>query len=264
MYDKLNTALERVSDAHLQEAEDYKKKIHGWVRYVAAAAVLALVMGALAFWPVGEENYVTGPGLLSIRAYALDEKEISEVNSTVLEEGVELPWEYVWSPAINIVRGLPIKLDFPTDGYEDAKITLEISTSGGSFYGEPVRCQDPITKEYYWSDNLYLGSNFTISNNCTLYWGIFSATYNSAEQKYTPGGDLARGSSYLDIIIRADDMIIGYAVVEIYELPQDEAPKFSYKARVIDMVSFPKVDGAYQPITRRYINKLLKEIHQTV
>ena len=233
------------------------------LRLVAAAAVVALVIGALAFWPAGEKEYVTGPGLLTIRAYALNENEISDINSTVLEEGVELPWEYVWSPAINVMStGLPIKLEFPEAEFEGAKISLEVTVSGGSVFGESVRLQDPATGKYYWSDNPYLGDTFTIENNSTLYWQFFSTKFHVLKNEYTHGSPFARGKSYLDIIIRADDYIVGYAVVEIYELPKEEAPAFRYKARVLSIISFPQVEGAYQVISRRDVYNKIIETHR--
>lgn len=239
-------------------------------KVAAAAAMVAILIGVVAGLPFGlmdDEEYVTAPGTLSIRAYALDENEISEVNSTVLKEGVELPWEYVWGPGINIVRGLPIKLDFPTEGYGDAKITLEVSTTGGSFFGKPVRYQDPITKEYHTSDYPYLGNNFTTGNNYTIYWNIFSKTVDPLTGKEVYDYDAPR-KSYVDIVIFADDIIVGYAVVEIYELlPEGESNYIDgvhrgYLSRVVEIVSFPKVDGEFQPVSRRYVEKKFNELHQ--
>lgn len=264
MFEKMNAAMEQVTDDYLLEAEEYEKKSRPtWVRFAAAAAVLALVIGAIAFWPAGEQDYVTGPGLLAIRAYALNENEISEINSTVLEEGVELPWEYTWSPVINVVStGLPIKLEFSELEFEGAKISFDVEVSGGSVFGEAVRLQDPVTGKYYWSENPYLGDTFTVENHTTLYWQFYSTKYNIWKNEYTHGKPFVHGKSYLDIIIRADDYIVGYAVLEIYELSEDEAPTFRYKARVLTITSFPKVEGEYQSVSRRYVEKKFEEIHQ--
>ena len=230
-------------------------------KVAAAAAMVAILIGVVAGLPFGlmdDEEYVTAPGTLSIRAYALDENEISEVNSTVLKEGVELPWEYVWSPAINIVDGLPIKLDFPTEGYEGMRISLDISVSGGSFYREPRHYIDPETNEFIADENTNVGSEFTLNNNSTVYWTLYSTKYDKSSGKYEYDGTLARDSSFVDIIIRADDIIVGYSVIEIYELPES----LSYKARIIDMKCFPKVDGEFQPVSRRYVEKKFNELHQ--
>lgn len=267
----LYDAISDIDPALIQEATMTRQArvLRTVWRVAAAAAMVAILIGALAGLPFGltdDEEYVTAPGALSIRAYALDENEISEISSTVLEEGVELPWEYVWSPVINSLRGLPIKLDFPTEGYGDAEITLEISTTGGSFFGKRVRYQDPDTLEYYMGDYPYLGSNFTISNNYTIYWNTFSKTVDSLTGKEIYVHEPPR-HSYVDITILADGIIVGYAVVEIYEqLPEGESNYIDgvhrgYLFRVVEIVNFPQVDGEYQTVTRGYVEKKCEELH---
>ncbi|MBQ8579686.1 MAG: hypothetical protein IJ448_03220 [Oscillospiraceae bacterium] len=250
----IKQAVLRIPDSYEQSMPAPRR--HGWVRLAAMAAVIAIIIGVVTLWPGSEENYITGPGLLSIRAYALDEREISEANSTVLKEGVELPWNYAWSPGINVVRGLPIQLDFPDECFDDAIITLQISTTGGSFYGEPVRYLDPISQKYGFTDHPLLGSSFSAANHSKIYWFMNSGYYDPNTQKYVFSDDIARGSSYVDIVIQADGQIVGYAVVEVYEL------SLSYKARVVEMASFPKIDGEYQFVTMDYMSKLFKEIHE--
>ncbi len=259
----IKQAVLRIPDCYEQSMPAPRR--HGWVRLAAMAAVIAIIVGVVTFWPGSEENFITGPGLLSIRAYALDEREISEANSTVLEEGVELPWNYAWSPGINVVRGLPIQLDFPDECFDDAIITLQISTTGGSFIGELVQYKNPVTQKYELANN-YLGDSFSVSNHTKIYWFLNPADYDPKKQEYTFGTEIARGSSYVDIVIRADGQIVGYAVVEIYEVPRDgipeDVPTLSYKARVVEMASFPKIDGQQQHVTQRYMDRLFKEIHE--
>ena len=231
------------------------------LRLVAVAAVLALVIGILSFWPAEEQEYVTGPGLLAIRAYALNENEISEINSTVLEEGVELPWEYAWSSAISrlpIFYGLPIKLVIPEDIYEGMDISLDICVTGGSCNRIPNITMDPYTGEIIAESDYNLGTKFSVPNGYTIYW-----TCDSPDMKVT-----ARGRSFIDVIIRADNMIVGYAVIEVAEqLPEGvtEPPKgtvYPYLAKVLAIVSFPQVEGEYQSVVRRYVEKKIEEIHQ--
>ena len=262
MFEKMNAAMEQVKDDYLLEAEEYEKKSRPtWVRFAAAAAVLALVIGILSFWPAGEQEYVTGPGLLAIRAYALNENEISDLNSTVLEEGVELPWEYTWSNAISrlpICYGLPIKLEIPEEIYAGMDISLDICVTGGSCNRIPNITMDPDTKEIIAERDFNLGTKFTVPNGYTIYW-----TSDSPDMKET-----ARGRSFVDVIIRADNMIVGYAVIEVAEqLPEGvtEPPKgtvYPYLAKVLAIVSFPQVEGEYQSVVRRYVEKKFEEIHQ--
>lgn len=240
----LYDAVSGIDDALVQEATTPMpgRILRTLIRVAAAAAVLALLIGAAVGLPGAEAEYVTGPGLLSIRAYALDEDQISDIGSTVLDEGVELPWEYVYSPGINIVRGLPLKLDFPASGFEDMHISLDVRVSGGHFYLPPRYVSETYKN---------IGSEFTIENNQMIYWAC----------------DNKHESTYVDVIIRVDRNIIGYAVIEFYEaLPEGqtepiEGMHFGYLTRVIEIVSFPKVDGHLQPVTEKYVNKKIEELH---
>ena len=255
------TAPDDLTNAVLQIPQKQRRAIPRPLRLVAAAAVVALVIGALAFWPAGEKEYVTAPGLLTIRAYALNENEISDINSTVLEEGVELPWEYAWSNAIShlpICYGLPIKLVIPEEIYAGMDISLDICVTGGSCNRIPNITMDPDTKEIIAERDFNLGTKFTVPNGYTIYW-----TSDSPDMKET-----ARGRSFVDVIIRADNMIVGYAVIEVAEqLPEGvtEPPKgtvYPYLAKVLAIVSFPQVEGEYQSVVRRYVEKKFEEVHQ--
>ena len=159
------------------------------------------------------------------------------------------------------MRGLPIQLDFPDEIYDGSEITLQISTTGGSFIGERVRYLDPVTQKYELANN-YLGDSFSVSNHKKIYWFLTSKKYDSQTQEYTPSGEIARGSSYVDIVIRADGQIVGYAVVEVYELSEDEVPAMTYKARIVKIASFPKIDGQQQHVTQKYMDRLFKKIHE--
>ena len=236
-------------------------------RVAAAAAVVAILIGAMTGIPFdlfGHEDYVTAPGLLSIRAYALDEIQISEVNSTVLEKGVELPWEYIWSPAINVVcNGLPITFNFPADAFDAENISLEISCTGGSFVDDRVERFDPVTKRPAGYEP-YLGNDFSISNNDTIYWINYSKKYVPIKNQYEFDAEAPR-TSYVDIIIRADKNIVGYAVIKIYEhLPEGVEWRddvcYGYLSQVVEIVSFPLVNGRFQRVTAEYVQDQMKAI----
>lgn len=244
------SAPEELTNAVLQIPKQTKQRgISRPLRLVAAAAVLALVVGAIAFWPAGDEEYVTGPGLLAIRAYALNEQEISDINSTVLEEGVELPWEYVYHEVTNVVKGLPIKLDISVDEYSGMEITFDVSVTAGRFERYPNHYYDKDKGELVWDRDTNMGNKFTIQNNTTIFWVPREIDTSKA----------VRGRSYVDILIRADNIIVGYAVVEIYEcFPEDgrewnENDVYGYLARVIEIVSFPRVNGKLQKVPMDYI-----------
>jgi hypothetical protein len=253
------SAPEELTNAVLQIPKQTKQRgISRPLRLVAVAAVLALMIGAISFWPAGDKEYVTGPGVLAIRAYALNEQQISDINSTVLEEGVELPWEYVYHEVTNVVKGLPIKLDISADEYSGMEITFDVSVTAGRFERYPNHYYDKEKGELVWDRDTNMGNKFTIQNNTTIFWVPREIGTSKA----------VRGSSYVDILIRADNIIVGYAVVEIYEcFPEDgrewnESDVYGYLARVIEIVSFPDIEGEYQSVVRGYVERKFEEIHQ--
>ena len=251
------TAPDDLTNAVLRIPQKQRRSLPRPLRLVAVAAVVALVIGALAFWPAGEQEYVTGPGLLAIRAYALNENEISDINSTVLEEGVELPWEYVYHQVTNIVKGLPIDLGIPADAYDGMEISFEVSVTAGQFEREANHYYDKDKGEFVWDRDTKLGNKFTIQNNTTIFWIPREMDSSKA----------VRGSSFVDIIIRAENIIVGYAVVEIYEcLPEDgrewhEENVYGYLARVIEIVSFPNVKGEYQSVAKGDVEEIFTRLH---
>ena len=268
-----NDALGGINNSMIESAmytyNKTQKKHFPWLRIAAAAAMVAILIGLMAGIPFGlrdDGDYITAPGLLSIRAYALDEMQISEVNSTVLEKGVELPWEYIWSPAINVVcNGLPITFSFPADAFDAKNISLEISCTGGSFVDDRVNRFDLETKRPVGYEP-YLGNDFSISNNETIYWINYSKKYVPFKNQYEFDAEAPR-TSYVDIIIRADEYIVGYAVIKIYEhLPDGVQWRddvcYGYLSQVVEIVSFPKVDGAYQGVSQTYVSKQFKKLHE--
>ena len=67
--------------------------------------------------------------------------------------------------------------------------------------------------------------------------------------------------SFFSVIIRADEYIIGYCVIEIREIngvTGYSAQDFSFE--VLTMVSFPKVDGEWQEVTLKYVQEQINNI----
>ena len=259
------SAPEELTNTVLQIPKQTKPRgISRPLRLVAVAAVLALVIGILSFWPAGDKEYVTGPGLLAIRAYALNENEISEINSTVLEEGVELPWEYFWSAGYSIVPlcyGLPINLSISADVYEGEEITFEIYTTGGSLNQLPELAWDSESNSIVTIKKSGLGDSATLTNNATVYWNWNYVAFDSKRDDYISTEKVVTENAYVNIISYAGKHIVGYASVEIYELPsEDNENSGMFMARLLASVAFPKVDGKYQKITKEYVQDQLIEV----
>lgn len=68
--------------------------------------------------------------------------------------------------------------------------------------------------------------------------------------------------AYIDIIIREDTTIVGYAVVKIELDHLDATTEYpcTYYATLVKSVSFPKVNGSYQNITYEYVRMEMEQL----
>jgi hypothetical protein len=255
-----------------QDGRETAKRRNVARRIVAAAAALALLVTGWLFWPVDEDSYVTAPGLLVVRAYAVNNPIISEENSMILEEGVTLPWEYGYDSGTNVVaHGMPLFLSVSQDIYEGMEITFECFVSGAYLYQDVDLLIDEngaIDGFHYWSTS-YLGNHCKINTNHTIYWSPYDRKfdYDKREVISVPGR-FQEDRDFVDIIIRADDYIVGYAVIEIFADPEYSGNRPGcndrYYARLLETVSFPPVEGKWQDISKAYVKGEFQQIHETV
>lgn len=63
--------------------------------------------------------------------------------------------------------------------------------------------------------------------------------------------------AFIEIILKVNDNIIGYAVVKILKAPDD---RDNYAARIFKSALFPKVKGEYQNITKEQVEKLIGKV----
>ena len=270
MFEKMNAAMEQVTDDYLLEAEEYEKKSRPtWVRFAAAAAVLALVIGALSFWPAGEQEYVTGPGLLAIRANAAEVSE--DIEEILLEEGIILPATFEYRIDTNVAEVLPITLSIPADAYPNMDITFEVSTMDGIFLkAEPydpnaphnapgATVLDKIVGTFY-------GQHFELPNNTSMEWTPAGLNYDYVVAELKKGVTFdqlqdekintyfSNNPSYMDIIIKADQKIVGYAVIEIREVNGVLGMwARNFTIEVLKIISFPRVNGKLQKVSEEYV-----------
>ena len=73
----------------------------------------------------------------------------------------------------------------------------------------------------------------------------------------SPTLDLELRQAFVEIILKFDNNIIGYAVVEIYT-PDGYGQTFL--ARVLKSALFPKIDGEYQNVTQEYVKTIIERI----
>ena len=207
------------------------------LRVAAIAAVLAILLTALSFWPAREEGYITGPGLLVVRAHAADMS-----SSTELAKDVVLPYNYYWS-FTNWAPGLPITLSVSDSKYDVDNIHFQITVDGGGCYVGKFG----DTSIYPGLAAKPIGTEFTIPNNTTVFWDQF---WGSAEGNvFWKEGTVA----FLNIIILHGEEIIGYAILRF---DRASTNGLGFIVSMVDSVSFLSSEG----ITEEYVNTLVEEV----
>lgn len=95
------------------------------------------------------------------------------------------------------------------------------------------------------SDKSIYGTSITVSSGTTVYWSFLH--YDETEMHIAENETI-----WLEFINRKDSQIIGYAVVRV-----DKITDYHYKAEVVKAVAFPKVNGEYQTVTEKQVNRLI-------
>lgn len=250
----LSEALGDISDDKIEAAANYvpRGRRQLWVRVAACAAVLALLVTAL-LWPAapatkdGEIIAVSGV----VKAYAC---ELEDVDATrraeyALIEGGDFSKISIWFPAAGlweVSRGITLSFLVDEEELQDHDITLEISTNLGELKG----CERKGYPD--------LGKSTTVSNGETVYWTGHEILKEHDATSETVAQTLDRlGGAYIDIIIKADGNIIGYAVVEIGVVRPDA---HMYCSALKSSVYFPKADGEFQKITEEYVSQQIAAV----
>ena len=271
-------ALENISEPMIEEAAQVydraglkRRKTRNILRIAAIAAVLALLLTAL-LWPT-EENYVTGPGMLSVHAHEVDANGNATIESEVLEEGVKFTPNVHYDPTISYQQHFPISFSVDEELYAGMDITLDISTNAGIFYkNEPFNSSHlNLSPAEQLIINNY-GQHFTVDIEKKLYWkpnGFdYEFLYNECRKGNPDLNSVLKphyftvNPSYIDVIICANDLIVGYIVIEITEtngIVGWSARNFSFE--VLEIVSFPQVDGYWQNVTLKYVQEQINRIH---
>lgn len=272
--EQISHALGSISDAALESAMDvYKRKQNrrGILRLTAIAAVIAILMTAL-LWP-SEENYVTGPGVLTVYAHGVDEDGNATVETDILELGVVFGKTHTYNPAHSYIPDFPISFSVDKDAYYGMDLTLDIRTNTGIFENNDV---DPLTGLHLSPAQqhllFYYGQEFSVDIDKILYWRANGFDYNYLKENVAAGNeDLSQiyrpycqpqNPSFIDIIVKANDLIVGYCIIEVRELdkqPGTLARTFSFE--LVSSVSFPMVGGQWQNVKYQYVEEQINNIH---
>lgn len=254
---------EMIAEA-MAPAKNIKRK-YFTTRVLHAAACVALVAGllmaALIGWPAGN-NVITAPGVLVVTAYAADQNNPNELIEVPLEEGVWIPGQ-AFIGSTNSYVGVPTHLSVNTEDYSSEDISYIISGTVGSYADD--------TRKGYTSDWF---STLEIKNNNTFRYDL---TYGVRAAK-EDWNDQSFDRTFTKIVIYCQGHIIGYAVIQYDRLYTDEwaelrpemkphyenleqpAPLDVFYCTLIKSVTFPKVDGEYQDITQKYVDRCMEDV----
>lgn len=146
-----------------------------------------------------------------------------------------LPLDAAWSPTMSIIPGLPVEFN-----YSNADTVFEITAQDGDL----VLSNGGIIE--------ILGQSCEIKNAKNIYWR------NSDGNSKT---DVYAECTYLSVIVYENGNIIGFAVINIYPYSESSMVEGSFGAKILESVSFEKINGAYQKIDK---NAVLSKIERII
>lgn len=267
-HEALYDAITGIDAEYIEESTRPPRRTQNRIlRFTAAAAVLALLLTLPGLLPK-EDAYVTAPGMLAIRAYALTEEDTFTQEGTIMETGVNFPLTFAWHDGLSSAYGLPIYFSISDPGIDNTSITWEITLDDGDFYmGGEGSCipggtfyPDRGGEECYedengaWIDPAQLGNHFTIPDDSILLWTNY--TTDGIHFNFFTGNH-----TYVSAIARVDDNIVGYAVIKLIGSPNplNKLDKNAcYTPLLVAANYYPMVNGEFQEITEEYIQQQIQ------
>lgn len=237
----LSECMNEIGDDLIADAVEYRsqKKLHIWPRVVAAAAVLALLMTMLL--PESDKNTVLEQNTLKVYACNIGGEENAKPEEETLLNGVSTsPWYCFCDSFLSANTYLPFTLSFPNDYFPGEEITFDIYSDYADLW---CYVQDDDSDVPTGLNSLHFGKYATVANNHTILW-----TCDNADQLEESVGD--QGCFYINIIIRANERIVGYGVIGL-ELSVE--PIRTAKVVQCETVSFPLVAGEKQSVSDEYV-----------
>lgn len=273
----LYDAVTNMDPAMIEEATAPKNALPTVKKIAARAAVVALLL-TMFLWPASEENYITAPGLIKVYAHEVDASGNATVESVELEEYVEFTSAVVYDPTKSYQHHFPFSFTVDKTFYPNMNITMEVSTDAGIFYkNEPYDPNSPNhapnTPTIFAIFNQHYGQHFTVDIDKKLYWKPEGFDYEYMAEQIENGNldfnsaykdhDYVNNPSFIDPIIRADKYIVGYCVIAIREINENDGhPDREFTFEVLRIVNFPKVNGKMQKVKFSYVQDEIHRIHE--
>lgn len=103
-----------------------------------------------------------------------------------------------------------------------------------------------VDKGRLWNYELHEFDKYlVVKTGSTIYW-----------DSYDEDEEINKYDSVLEVVLKKDDRIIGYAIIEIESIKES----LDYKANVLKSALFPKVNGQYQEVTEEYIKAKFEKL----
>lgn len=200
-----------------------------------------------------QKEIVATVGVLKL--YACESKDLDSLclEEYQLIEGMEPSYKTMWSPVLNLASsGITLTLVVNEESLLMHKITYDLSVN----YGELSDSIYNIKDEMGYDGNQVWGKVHTGVNGETVRWKgdelYFGRPQGMSFEEYI--AEIER--VHLDIIIKADGNIVGYAVVEMI---CSDAKVCIFNAALVGSGYFPKQDGAFQNVTEEYVRELIEK-----
>lgn len=156
----------------------------------------------------------------------------------VQAEPVDLIELHTWFNTSGVMNNAIVPL------HSDRYVVFEMVVDSGCFIlKKPYDGVPPIKSVYVHSASVESGE--------TVYWTPHQLNEHGRYSMTQPDATHA----FVDITVKRGDKNIGYAVIEIIQ-----KDVVNYEAKVLVSAQFPKVNGAYQNITEKEIESVIKEI----
>lgn len=229
-----------------------------WLRVVLGTVALALIVGAC-FVPKNDGIVATD----GLKVYALDadieDFVYSEMDGFVMENSVGVYSFTVYNSYMSLLNTEGIRLSFRIDdlalsGEEQvATITANYGDIHTDFYlliNELGLRDDPGAVNVFAETYLEEKRGEFVDGAAVCWRG--TGELHDLYQK-VDGEDYERGGVYIDVVIRAEEHIVGYAVVEILRSSGIYYPMLRASAY------FPKIGENYQDITEEYVLECMEK-----
>lgn len=210
----------------------------GTLPWVLGVAVLLIAIGTVMLMILNK------PAIDSQLSDISTEPPVADPVRQELQEGVTSDSD--WSVTVSSLLGVPLQLEL-APMQEGAVVTFEVEVGKGSFLQEPAN-----PRENPWKQAV-LYDHFSAENGRIFYWNPRDYWFDENDKVNSSEDDC--DYTYVDMIVREDDNIVGFAVAKIFAVELG----YSYKAEIVKIVRYPMVNGKYQNVAMATVRQDIAE-----